>query len=66
MAVEVNDAYRTIMAINRAKERESDGVIASKSDQARQCSALFRRTRLVSMSVWCAAQEETMAFLNLL
>ena len=66
MAVEVNDAYRTIMAIDRAKKRESDGVIASKSDQTGQRSALFGRTRLISMSVWCAAQKEAMAFLNLL
>lgn len=66
MAVEVDDADGTVMAVDRAKKRKSDGVIASKSDQAGQRGALFGRTRLISMSVWCAAQKEAMAFLNLL
>jgi hypothetical protein len=66
MAVEVDDADGTVMAIDRAKKRESDGVIASKSNQAGQRGALFGWTRLISMSVWCAAQKLAMAFLNLL
>lgn len=66
MAVKVDNTDRSIMAIDRAEKRESDSMIASKSDQTGQRSALFGRTRLISMSVWCAAQKEAMAFLNLL
>jgi hypothetical protein len=66
MAVEVNDAHRTVVTVDGAEEGKGDGVVTSKSDQTRQCLALLRRTRLVGMGVRCAAQKEVVAFFDLL
>lgn len=66
MAVEVDDTDWPVIAVDGTEQRESDGVVTSKSDQARQCSSLLGRSRFLSMGVRCAAQQEVMAFLNLL
>lgn len=66
MAVEVDDTDGAIMAVNRAKERKSNGVVASQSDQTWQCSALLGRTGLVGMSMRCTAQKKAVALFDLL
>ena len=66
MAVEVNHADGTVVTVDGAEERKSNGVVTSKSDQTRECFSLLGWAGLVSMGVRCAAQEEVVAFLDLL
>lgn len=66
MAVKVDNTDGTVVAVDGTEKRESNGVVTSESDQARQCGSLLGWAGLVGMSVWCAAKEKVVAFLNLL
>lgn len=66
MAVKVDDTDGTVVTVYGAEKRESNGVIASKSYQAGQRSPLLGRPRLFSMGVGRSAQEQVVAFLDLL
>lgn len=66
MAVKVDDTDGTVVAVYGAEKRESNSVIASKSYQAGQRSSLLRRPRLFSVGVGRSAQEQVVAFLDLL
>ena len=66
VAVEVNDTDRTVVAIDGAEKRKCDCVVTSESDKTRQCLTLLGRAGLIGVGVWCAAQEEVVALLDLL
>jgi len=66
MAVEVDHGHRSIRAIDRAKQRERDGVVTAKSDQTRQGLSIESRSLLVSICRRLAREEVIMSMLDLL
>jgi hypothetical protein len=66
MGVKVDDGDGSVLAVYGAEKRERDGMVTSERNQTRKCLALLRWTGLVGVCVWCAAQEEVVALLDLL
>jgi len=52
--------------VDRAQQRQSDCMVATKGDQTRQCLALLGWAGLLSICVRRAAQEKVVAFFDLL
>ena len=47
MAVKMDNAHGAIFAVDAAQKRESNGMVATQSDDSREGLALFRDTRLL-------------------
>ena len=66
VAVKVNDADRSIGFIDAPEKRQSDGVIASQSDDPRQSLPSLGNAFLACVGRWSAHQNAIMPFLDLL
>ena len=66
MAVEVDDGYWSVGAIDRAEERKCDCVVASEGDQTWEGLSLERWAGLVGICRGLAGKEVVMPVLNLL
>ena len=65
MAVKMNDADGSVLAVDAAKERESDCVIAAEGDHAREGFAVFRGAFEVCVGCWTAGENAVVAFFDL-
>src|ERR1700760_1778549 len=66
VAVEVNDAYGAVGAVDRAKKRKSDGMVTTKGDDARErLATLGIEARLLSVGLWCTVEDAVVALFDL-